>query len=230
MVSKSSYLFLTLLFALFHFGCTKKIEVEKIIYKGQPDIRTVKYPPDSFNLNLRTHGIPSNPKDTSIFREIDINSDMINDIRCGVELYHVDTEIYIKVFVKRLNNGLQLLGYDESYGRALTSFSDTNNYITPNQDQWKSADMTDEYLISISNREKCIIDGMLSLCIIEQYGNFIDKKNRYFFGFRIKDSKSNGQSTYWHYGFFKIQVNGALLVIDKMAIENTVDKPILLME
>lgn len=229
MTMKPFHLILIILLVVLYSRCTKKIEVEKIIYKEQSDIKTVKYSFDSFNLNLNVRGISKDPKDTLIFREIDIDSDMVKDMRCGVELYHADTEIYIKVFAKNLSNGFQLLGYDDFYGRVLTSFSDTNNYIAPNRDQWRFTD-TAEYLISITKREKCVIDGMLDLCVIEQYGNFMDKKNRYFFGFRIKDPKSTGQDTYWHYGYFKVQVNASLLIIEKMVIENFTDKPILLME
>jgi hypothetical protein len=211
-------------------GCKKTVEVEKVVYTEKSDIRVVQYPGDSFSIRLRANSDPKDQNDTVIFKELDIDNDNIKDLRAGIELYHIDTSVYFKVFIRRINPDCELLGYDDDIGRVLTSFSDTNNYIVPNTDQWKYAFNTDEYLISVYSIYKCMFNGIPSFCLLDKRGNFIDGKSRYFFGFRMKNEKSNGGERFWNYGYFKIKTIGEYLSIQKMAIENVIDKPILLRE
>jgi hypothetical protein len=212
-------------------NCTKKIEVEKIITKDNSDIRNVLFHYDSFKLRASPNPFLPKINDTTMFMPIDIDNDLSVDMHVAIRIFQADSHVYVRQFVKRLHANIEFLGHEDPMGTFLTAFTDTNNYISPGGDFWNSAFNKDEHLISTAVLLRCKINNQLDFCLIDRFGNFsVNLKNRYFFGFRIKNKKSSGNSIYWNYGYFKIQTSEMHVKLQKLSLEKVEDRPILLRE
>ncbi len=210
---------LLILAAILISSCKK--EVKTIINQNSDsNITTKERLGDDLNLRLPNKRVQF-LKDTLISEKYDINFDGVKDIQVFIEIYHKDTIPYITQYLKILNPLISINYHFDNNIKYLTNQFVENDYITINQQVNYSYNDTGIYILNEFLLYNCNINGLEEICIVSGKGKFLHGKS--FIAFTNKESMLSYDRKI---GYFEILNDPTHFIILKIALENTLNKPI----
>lgn len=229
---KSSILIL-LLTALCILSCKKKAV---IVYVNPSNIKVFNHSVTELTSIGDFSPINPNIPNSIVTRQIDLDMDGTMDITGTVEFYHIDTNVFLKSYIKRIHHEVELLTVMSDKTDSviiLTNYMDEKSYVTPNPDLWHSDLLYKEIILNDYEIIRCNISGTWGNCYgLKKNGWFSLSSNQstYFVGFRMRDKTTPYYDSHWYYGYMQLFAPGigSEIFLEKTAIEYNRDQPILM--